>query len=345
MSARSPVIACLLAVTLLPSAMGQDRERRGGRGWDSDRGGERGFEDRGDRRRGEWGRGDWGRGRRGGPGDGPPGRGGFDPVSRLDANQNGIIDQSEIDAIPERYRVMMDARGFQLQSGESVDDVRGRMRERFERAREDRERRERDEDGDSRVGDSGRANRSTPPPPFRPRDRERITVDLPESWVEVDTDLDGQLGLYEWIVARRSELELFDTIDRNGDGLLTPRELVAWDALKSEAGKTTLTAKTRERLVIVGGVASDGSSGNSGRTGSGEQSEGEERSRRAADWTFSRMDRDDDGTISMEEWSSSRRIRPWFESAGIEIRPMSVKEFTAIYQKLSRERQDSGRRR
>lgn len=176
-------------------------------------------------------------------------RRGFDPISRLDANQNGVVDQSEIDGIPERFRRMMDARGFKLESGESVDTVRNRVRQRFENERRERERRTDD------SSDNDRANRSTPPPAFKPRDRERITVDLPESYAEVDSDLDGQIGLYEWIVARRNDLELFDEIDRNTDGLLTPRELSAWDKLKNDTGKTSLTVTKRERLLIVAGTA------------------------------------------------------------------------------------------
>ena len=116
----------------------------------------------------------------------PGRRRGFDPISRLDANQNGVVDQSEIDRIPEGFRRMMDARGFKLESGESVDTVRSRVRQRFENERRERERRNDD------SSDNGRANRSTPPPAFKPRDRERITVDLPENYAEVDSDLGEQ---------------------------------------------------------------------------------------------------------------------------------------------------------
>ena len=147
-------------------------------------------------------------------------RRGFDPISRLDANQNGVVDQSEIDGIPERFRRMMDARGFKLESGESVDTVRNRVRQRFENERRERERRNDD------SSDNDRANRSTPPPAFKPRDRERITVDLPESYAEVDSDLDGQIGLYEWIVARRNDLELFDEIDRNSRWPVDPTRTI-----------------------------------------------------------------------------------------------------------------------
>lgn len=330
----SRLVATALLLSMIASVVVAQEDGRRGR--------------RGDRDRGRWGDRDRGgdRGSGGRYGGGPPGRGGFDPIARLDANNNGVIDQSEIDGIPERYRVMMDARGFQLNSGESVDAVRGRMRERFEQERERRDRERREED-DRSPNDNGRANRSTPPAPFKPRDRERITVDLPKAYVDVDSDLDGQIGLYEWIVARRTDLELFDEIDRNTDGLLTPRELVAWDALKADAGKKTLAVNKRERLVIVGGssTAAGGAADTNGSPGASDRREDSDRDRGRADWTFGRMDRDRDGTISMDEWESSRRIRPWFESAGVKIRPMSAKEFSATYMKLSQSRGDRSRGR
>ena len=212
-------------------------------------------------------------------------RRGFDPISRLDTNQNGVVDQSEIDGIPEGFRRMMDARGFKLESGESVDTVRNRVRQRYENERRERERRHDD------SSDNGRANRSTPPPAFKPRDRERITVDLPENYAEVDSDLDGQIGLYEWIVARRNDLELFDEIDGNADGLLTPRELSAWDKLKDDAGKTSLTVTKRERLLIVAGTAKPADRRDPRRSVSDDD---RNRGRSRADRSFGRRDRDRD---------------------------------------------------
>ena len=275
MFARLIATVLLLAVCM-PMADGQEDDRRGRRR-DRDRGsrGEFGGEPSG-RERDQ-------RGRSGG-------RGGFDPISRLDANQNGVIDQSEIDGIPERFRSMMDTRGFKLESGESVDIVRTRVRQRFEDDRRERERR----DDDS--SDNGRANRSTPAPAFKPRERERITVDLPKSYAEFDSDLDGQIGLYEWIVARRNDLELFDEIDTNVDGLLTPRELVAWDKLKDDAGKTSQTATKRERLLIVTGNVEPSAEKPTDRRdrGRSESDDGRERGRSRGERSFGRRDRDRD---------------------------------------------------
>ena len=58
---------------------------------------------------------------------------------------------------------------------------------------------------------------------FTPGKRERITVDLPAQYVQIDSNRDGQLGLYEW---PRSGWSQFMKLDTNNDGLLTPRELL-----------------------------------------------------------------------------------------------------------------------
>jgi len=311
--------AGLILVLCTPISDAQDVDRRAF--GDADRSGFDGS-------RGGFRRGRGGFGGRRGDREGA-GWGGGDPVSRLDTNQNGVIDQEEIDRIPERFRGIMEERGFDLRSGQTVDDMRNRVRERFDDRRREQER--------LGSGDNGRANRSTPPPPFKPRDRRRITVDLPKAYVEADSDLDGQIGLYEWIVARRQDLEQFDEIDGNGDGLLTPRELVVWDKLKADAGKVSLTVSKRERLVIIGAAAgsSSGAISDRGDRSQSVRSKGTEQMRGQADWTFGRMDRDRDGTISLDEWGSSRRIRPWFESAGVKIQPMSQNEFSKTWVKLA----------
>jgi|GEM_PF-3389128 len=286
----------LLLFVLCDAAGAQDFGRRGRRDRGDRGSGERfgrggSDRDRGDRRGFGGDRGRFGRG--GPPGfGGPPG--GFDPISRLDANQNGRVDQEEIDRIPERFREMMKARGFELNAGESVDDVRERTRRRFEE-----ERRRREEARDSRDSSSGRDNRSTPPPVFKPRERERMTVDLPKDYVEVDSDLDGQIGLYEWIVVRRDELELFDAIDRDADGLLTPREVAAWKKASEEPDQHAVEKTKREKLLIVGNDAT-GESGSErrrrdeGRRSRSDRGDDRDRERSFRGSGFRRQDRDRD---------------------------------------------------
>jgi len=53
----------------------------------------------------------------------------------------------------------------------------------------------------------------------------KLPAGLPPWFSEVDTDKDGQIGLYEWIAAKKS-MEEFKAIDRNGDSFLTPDEVL-----------------------------------------------------------------------------------------------------------------------
>lgn len=252
----------------------------------------------------------------------------------LDRNQNGVIDQEEINMIPSFVRDRMKDRGFEYKAGQSVDEIRNQFQERMGRMREEYERNR----GNGGDDNNSRGNRSTPAPAFKPRNKERITVDLPKEYSDVDSDLDGQIGLYEWIVVRREDLELFDDIDRNLDGLLTPKELVAWDKLSKETGETTLTAEKRERLVIVGGTASSargadrGSSDRESRWGSRGSRSSEEVKQRAQR-SFGWLDRDRNGQLSADELASSRRTRWMFENAGIEFVSMSQDQFSKNYAK------------
>jgi hypothetical protein len=67
---------------------------------------------------------------------------------------------------------------------------------------------------------------------------------LPEWFIRLDTDHDGQVGLYEWRVSGRSLAE-FAAIDRNDDGLITAEEMLWYLAHQSpsrSAGPTVAVA-------------------------------------------------------------------------------------------------------
>ncbi|HEX4590037.1 MAG TPA: hypothetical protein VH120_08925 [Gemmataceae bacterium] len=72
----------------------------------------------------------------------------------------------------------------------------------------------------------------------------RQPAGLPDWFVRLDTDHDGQVGLYEWKVSGRS-MEEFAAIDRNDDGLITAEEMLGYLAHQPReraAGPTVLTA-------------------------------------------------------------------------------------------------------
>lgn len=71
---------------------------------------------------------------------------------------------------------------------------------------------------------------------------------LPQWFHQVDTDGDGQIGLYEWRTSGRP-VEAFQRIDRNGDGIVTANELRQFIAQSPG-----LRLVNRPALAIAGGV-------------------------------------------------------------------------------------------
>jgi hypothetical protein len=228
-------------------------------------------------------------------------------------------------------RQFMQSRGISIRPGTSMDDFRNQMREQFSRSRE--------EGGGSGSG-SGRGNDSRSDnrggsSAFRARTKERMTVDLPPKYSELDIDYDGQIGLYEWITARRESLAQFDQMDMNFDGILTPSELLVYDEVIA-SGSPKVTSYKRERITIVGGSSTRSSGSAAIRMGGGEKGSkpsAEEVQKHAATAKryFAAMDKNKDGTIGEDEWAQSRRLKPFFEKAGIKIRSMSESDFAGKY--------------
>ncbi len=273
----------------------------------------------------------------GGPGGGGPPGGG---MSRLDANGNGRIDQDEIDKIPEGFRSMMESRGMRLQPGTSVDDFRNRMRSQFEQMRQEREREEsqyRPQAQQQQQRPTGNRTEYKPSSSFRPPEKERMTIDLPANYTDLDTDFDGQVGLYEWIVAKRDELELFDAIDIDKDGILTPRELDEHDnaVTSPEQILASLSERyKRPRVTIIGGPSATGLNRGGSETKNLSKEVKEQHTSFASKQAFPYIDTNKDGRITLDELQrdeKTKRVIGMFEKANIKVEPMSQAEFTQRY--------------
>lgn len=316
--------------------------QRGGRGG-GDRGGFGGGRPGGGDR-GGFGGGDRG-GRQGGFGGGPgggrggfgggPGGGGFGGGPgggrpTFDTNGDGQIDKSEIANMPEGFRNAMESRGIKIEPG-SVDGFRDNIRRQFEqRAREEGwSMGGRREEENKERGENANRERYQPAAPFRARERERVTVDLPPKYSELDIDFDGQVGLYEWITARRESLDEFDEIDANADGVLTPKELKFFDEIDA-ATEAKVTSFKRDRVVIIDGKGSFTGKKSGEKVDGKSKMSAEEREKTVEKGRsyFGQMDKNKNGKIDREEWESSRRIRPWFESSGIKLSDMSEDDFS-----------------
>jgi EF hand len=73
----------------------------------------------------------------------------------------------------------------------------------------------------------------------------KLPAGLPDWFVKLDTDGDGQVGLYEWKDSGRPLTE-FAAIDRNGDGLITPDEMLRYLVDHPEA-KAAVTSSGKSK--------------------------------------------------------------------------------------------------
>lgn len=132
-----------------------------------------------------------------------------------------------------------------------------------------------------RMAESGVADAASPGDglvvvvtPANPEEEKRPVVyragklpkSLPAWFAQLDADQDGQISLYEWRASGRP-LEEFERIDRNGDGFLTPEEVLR-DAANSK------NAPTRAFAAGPGGPSGPGS-GTNASAGGGRRARGD----------------------------------------------------------------------
>lgn len=278
----------------------------------------------------------------GGFGGGPPGGGDSDRGSRftsmMDSNGNGKIDQEELDRIPSFVRDMMKARGIELKPGMSLDDMRNSFRSGFSGG---------PPGSPQNPGQPQDNNKPKALTPYRMKPKKPMILELPPAYAEVDTDFDGQLGMHEWIMTRRADLEQFETMDLDFDGFLTPEELQAAESAAA-AGQNVASTNERKRLTIVTGTPArpKDTRSNDGRDNrGGDQQRSDNRSpwgggggspwggqpggeAAMAQSYFSRLDQNQDGRVDSTEWEQSRRVRGMFEQAGIRLDSMDLATFT-----------------
>ncbi|MDQ3329030.1 MAG: hypothetical protein M3552_00010, partial [Planctomycetota bacterium] len=202
----------------------------------------------------------------------------------------------------------------------------------FERAREEMQGR-RESDGDDR-GRSDDRSRNSSSSGYTPAKRDRVTMDLPESFADRDVDRDGQIGLYEWREWDRTRVDEFFFFDRNGDGFLTPAELAAVDGGNEEeerGGSDRGRSREPERpsqprpqppqAIAAVSTSLDESDANV----------------RQGRMYFSVLDANRDGRASVEELGKLKKLRPMFEEAGVRLdQDMTGDEFVANYAKAAK---------
>lgn len=261
----------------------------------------------------------------------------------MDTNGNGVIDQDEIDRMPSFVRDMMQSRGVTLKAGMTVDE----MRSGFSRSTGSSGPPNDPNNTNNNSGNNG-GNAKVVVKPYRMKPKPPIIQVLPPAYSEVDVDFDGQLGLDEWMLARRTELYQFDEMDTDHDGFLIPEELKAAEVAAN--GSNAAMAVRTAKLTIVSATpkaqASSPSNENSndGRSsrwsGGGSSEDVKEQARQY----FPRLDTNQDGFIDTDEFQQSRRVRGMFEQAGIPPGKMSLEQFTQNLEKATAATQSRGGR-
>lgn len=184
-------------------------------------------------------------GGRGGPGGGPAGGGGGagaggaggdgqqwtawaeNVFQRLDQNGDGLLNSDEM---PEELRAEREKWDANHDGFIDLTEFKAYFQARMQQRMADR--------GAAGFGPGGQANDPLViVAPAEPEEEKRPVVyragklpaGMPAWFAQLDTDGDGQVGLYEWKASGRS-IEEFQKIDRNGDGFLTPEEVMRYAA-------------------------------------------------------------------------------------------------------------------
>lgn len=279
----------------------------------------------------------------------------------LDRNQDGRIDRDEMQRVPGPIRDALQNSRLDLSRGLSREDFTREMPRMMEEMR-----RRREESGggfgggsrgssggdhrgdgrgpsdyrgrdDRRREDDSRDRNKPPPKPTRwkAKARERVTLDLDDTWKKSDFNGDGQIGLYEW---DRSKLSEFLRLDTNHDGLLTPREISfasdatpapTTSAIPTGQARTSVAAPTSRVATLMNKPASPASGGGAIAKISPVELDKESSEGRAASFVFRFLDKNRDGSLTVTEWNSSQKTRASFEKYGAQL------QFPADFEKFA----------
>lgn len=150
--------------------------------------------------------------------------------NRRDKNRDGVLDKDEMSSSLRKNLSRWDRnRNGKIEESEYTAyylDYMARSRQ----AKEERYRSYLQKREDQRKAEEAPPERERPDVFFFGN----LPEDLPDWFTEFDTDRDGQIGLYEW-VDQEGDPEEFEAMDANGDGFVTPREMLEYEIAQKEA--------------------------------------------------------------------------------------------------------------
>lgn len=161
---------------------------------------------------------------------------------------------------------------------------------------------------------------------------------LPSSYQESDLDKDGQIDYFEWRKAKLGDFAKFQGYDLNNDSILSPQELAAGGVAVGSSSAGTGNGST-EGSTSTASAATSAPAASSGPS---------EEYLKQVRYYFYYMDGQGEkyngdpnpagnknGVLDPSEWNASKRIKPAFEKAGIDItKPMDEKTFIVHYGKI-----------
>jgi len=160
-----------------------------------------------------------------------------------------------------------------------------------------------------------------------PRIKKKVTVKLPDQYRSKDADRDGQIGLYEW---PRSDYAGFQRLDLNGDGFLTPQELVNGPSKRKSGDSRSYAASRGPGGRGMGGPARG--FGPPPQSSSSSEPPVISKSNVEAERFFDLFDKDKNGKLTEDEFKKSSLLTKKFTDAGVALSfPLGKDEFSRLY--------------
>lgn len=265
-----------------------------------------------------------------------------------DKNRDGKLDAGELDGIPVSLRDWLVKHGPNSKSGIAKADflrVYPRMiadlrKQTVGAATNGSSTQAADTASDVRTPKTDGNDKTTASPPLYastpPSDELVETVrpsNLPSGYQEADLDKDDQVDYFEWRKAKLGGFAKFQELDLNNDSVLSPQELGAAGTVVAASSSSSSSPAAASSTPAPSTTASPTTSAvPSAPSGPSEEYLTQVK------YYFEVMDKqmgNKNGVLDPTEWNASKRIKPAFEQAKVDIsKPMDEKTFVAHYLKI-----------